>query len=97
MIEELRDLEVMRLEPDDVLVLKSEGMLSHETMQVIGKQLKYIGIKNKVIVLDRGFTLSILREQEVTDNEEEQKNPEGQQRLEETQGRLSAEQEEKEI
>jgi len=64
------DLEIkvkkLELEEDDILVFEIQGRLTDEAIFHIKDNVKNnLKIKNKIILLEEGMTLSVLKEKEV--------------------------------
>jgi hypothetical protein len=54
-------VQVLRLEPGDVLVLRYEHKMRPETIDTISQRLKAFFADNRVMVLDGGASIEVVR------------------------------------
>jgi len=63
--EEVEKVKVLNLEENDILVFTTKQMLSNNVLGNIRKAVEYMGIKNKVMVLEEGMDIKVIKEKEV--------------------------------
>jgi hypothetical protein len=63
-VEFLENMQILRLKPNDIIVLKFKDHLSQNVFEQVNEFVKSIGINNKFMVLDRGSEIGILRQEE---------------------------------
>ena len=63
--EDVEKVKVLNLEENDILVFTTKQMLSNNVLGNIRKAVEYMGIKNKVMVLEEGMDIKVIKEKEV--------------------------------
>lgn len=63
--EEVEKVKVLNLEENDILVFTIKQVLSNNALGNIRKVVEHMGIKNKVMILEEGMDIKVIKEKEV--------------------------------